>query len=169
MWGNQRTTALSLAGKGTAVTEKCSTHCTLQVPFHLPLNALYYSLQDIKNTKLGWFPMANTHTKFCENQSTCSTVERDTKHDHLTTPMLLLADKAGWNNVFKPKDWNQRRAFTPYKQQMYQNKVLRKHIWMTSIQWSTCQKNWREEIPVPGSCNHSNESSCSIKAGTLLH
>jgi hypothetical protein len=35
-------TALLLVGKGTVVVEKPSTHCTLQVPFPLPLNALYY-------------------------------------------------------------------------------------------------------------------------------
>jgi hypothetical protein len=39
MWGIQRTTTLSLAGKGTVVAEKRSNRCTLQVPFPLRLNA----------------------------------------------------------------------------------------------------------------------------------
>jgi hypothetical protein len=40
-WGNRWTTALSLAGKGRVVAEKCAIHSTVKVSFPPWLNTLY--------------------------------------------------------------------------------------------------------------------------------
>jgi hypothetical protein len=45
-WGNHRTTALSLAGKGRVVAEKRATRRSMKIPFPPCLNAVYFPISD---------------------------------------------------------------------------------------------------------------------------